>query len=506
MDPVVVYKYPVDSALLNDNIPLFCFPEGVRIKKLKRTASNSRINEVRYSGLGVLEDPSRSFTFMLTGLDEVLYGVCVHSEEMCDEVPSVCSSKDEPLRARRPTNAVVPANSAPAVSALRCYCLMTRFPFFDLHFKFLYALLGKDRLVRQAGGDASEVEDLLRAYNEQRVPKEGNEFAFKLPGDVHQYSFLLPGRDQDSLLTEWSAKRLFTLSVDTMATLLAVLLQEYKLVVQSQQLGVLTTFVLGLIPLIKPFVWQGAFVPILPLQGSEALDSPTPSIFGVRSFSDMPSSSLLSTEDFAFLDLDKGTIRAPDGMVRLPREDALRKQLQLGTFQAQKHKPAPEAMEAVHTYIKDELRRVENAVKEVMSSQKGNVSVETVEWDNPDQVAPLIAAVSKNKKDHVGFYNRLFNSQMWMGHVGAKLSEKEREVRATQAAIALQQEKQREAQRLRANNALGKKYDALILAERATVKELEGQIADFNRRLVMARERLESLLISKQEVVELQDK
>ena len=51
--------------------------------------------KVRYSNLSTLETNSRSFTFLLTGFEQVLYGVCVHSEELHDEWPSVMSEGRE---------------------------------------------------------------------------------------------------------------------------------------------------------------------------------------------------------------------------------------------------------------------------------------------------------------------------------------------------------------------------------------------------------------------------
>ena len=46
VDPALLFAYPPSAALLDPSLPLFCFPDGVRLKKLKRTASSSRINEV----------------------------------------------------------------------------------------------------------------------------------------------------------------------------------------------------------------------------------------------------------------------------------------------------------------------------------------------------------------------------------------------------------------------------------------------------------------------------
>ena len=36
----------------------------------------------------------------------------------------------------------LPTSSEYKIVAPRCYCLLSRFPFFNLHFQFLYSLLG----------------------------------------------------------------------------------------------------------------------------------------------------------------------------------------------------------------------------------------------------------------------------------------------------------------------------------------------------------------------------
>lgn len=348
---------------------------------------------------------------------QVLYGVCVHSEEIYDELPSVCHHEAAPrLRAGTSTTRPAAPSAAPAAlphhaSALRCYCLVSRFPFFKLHFNFLHTLLAKDRHVRMAGGAANDVELLIRGYSEVQVPEHGTALSFKLAGDVHEFAFVLPGHDQDSLLTEWCAVRLFALTVDTMVTLLAALLQEYRVVVQSQQLGTLTTFVLGLIPLLKPFVWQGALVPILPNSLAEALQAPTPYIFGMRRFSDMPDVAEVDLTELALLDLDKGTIAVPEGMLRLPREKALRSALQQGILNPQKHKAPLEAMAAINEHLRGEIGRVEKMVAESVRRD--------FDWESTDDVQAALATIKKDS--HRQFYAKFFSTQLWMGYVGAKV-------------------------------------------------------------------------------------
>jgi hypothetical protein len=52
-------------------------------------------------------------------------------------------------------------------------------------------------------------------------------------------------------------------------------------------------------------------------------------------------------------------------------------------------------------------------------------------------------------------------------------------------------------QRERAAGAAAERWEALVGAERAAVKELEGLLEDHARKLAMARERLEALLLAR---------
>lgn len=519
--PSLLYQYPAGQPIVNASLPFFCFPEGVRIKKLRRTKSNSRLHAVRFSSLKTLEDPQHSFTFLLTGENEAIYGVCVQSEELLDELPSVCAPSD-PAGPRARAGSALPAVGFSA-SALRCYCLVSRFPFFKLHFDFLYTLLAKDRHVRQAGGAAAEVEQLIHGYSQVAVPQHGTALTFKLPGDVHEFNFVLPGHDQDSILTEWCAPLLFSLSVDTTVTLVAALLQEYRVVVQSQRLGVVTRFVLGLVPLLKPLVWQGSLVPILPEQMWEAVEAPTPYIFGVRSFVDL--NHAVDEKEMVLVDVDSATIRVPDGMARLPREDSLRRALQLGFLDPQKHKPPLECMASVQAHVREELKRIHEMVTEVCakfaatetaavqaaamlsaasipaaaaagsstlsSSPSVPRTVVSLDWEAQEQVNAVVGLAKSEKKR--AFYRRLFASQLWLSYVGAQVSERERAELAEREATQKVHQMQRDAQRRKAESAVSSRFEQMITAEQAVVKELEGLIQDNQRKLLAARDRLEAL-------------
>ena len=56
------------------------------------------------------------------------------------------------------------------------------------------------------------------------------------------------------------------------------------MVVFCPNIGVLSTVVLALVPLLRPFAWQSLLLPVLPAQERllDILDAPVPFILGVQ--------------------------------------------------------------------------------------------------------------------------------------------------------------------------------------------------------------------------------
>ncbi len=136
-------QLPADLA---DNIAAFCFPHGVRPELLERTPSMSGLNEVVY-GQPYQTQSDHSFVFRMSVADpsdptpRPLYGVCCYAKELVHRPPALARD-------------VFPqSNESLArymVTAPRCYCLLTRYPFFDLHFRVLHTILGLERLERMS--------------------------------------------------------------------------------------------------------------------------------------------------------------------------------------------------------------------------------------------------------------------------------------------------------------------------------------------------------------------
>ncbi|KAG5043648.1 hypothetical protein JHK87_007563 [Glycine soja] len=143
LEPQLLFKYPPAKKLTMSKKDLapFCFPEGVKAWLLERTPSLSELNELVY-GQEHLGKDDLSFVFTIKAEDNAtLYGVCLHVPEIVQRPPGI-------LGISSPFSHPSGACSRFLVSAPRCYCLLTKVPFFELHFEMLNSLIAQERLNR----------------------------------------------------------------------------------------------------------------------------------------------------------------------------------------------------------------------------------------------------------------------------------------------------------------------------------------------------------------------
>ncbi|XAR61038.1 hypothetical protein NMG60_11034617 [Bertholletia excelsa] len=143
MEPQILFKYPPGRRLpiRPKDLAAFCFPGGIQARVLQRTPSLSDLNELVY-GQEHLNRDDLSFTFSLKAADNAtLYGVCLLVQEIVQRPPAILGA--------RPSISQSPGGlSRVLVSAPRCYCVLTRVPFFVLHYELLNSIIAQDRLNR----------------------------------------------------------------------------------------------------------------------------------------------------------------------------------------------------------------------------------------------------------------------------------------------------------------------------------------------------------------------
>jgi len=327
VSPEVLYRYPKEiSGSPLEYVAHFCFPVGVEVTAVERTKSASSYNELRFGQLATVEQTQNSFIFLITGQEHLLYGVCVINTELINECPSFIGQSIGPT-----TRNVV------ELFAPRCYCIISRFPFFRLHLEVLYSIIARERLFKllhdvdmEGGGgaaiasDVHSADDIIRAYHEKQCPTETDNLTFHLPGELRSIEFVCPPGDEDKQLADWGIlTQLQLLSMENVVTLFKAVMLEKQIVIVSSNPGLLSAVVLSIIPIFRPYVFQGPFIPILPVVLYEYLEAPVPYIIGLLRLPEENSqNSVLS--DKIVVDIDNNTIKLPTSkdflFPKLPRE------------------------------------------------------------------------------------------------------------------------------------------------------------------------------------------
>ncbi|XP_030934070.1 uncharacterized protein LOC115959702 [Quercus lobata] len=143
LEPQILFRYPPGKrlAIRLKDLAAFCFPGGVEARLLERTPSLSELNELIYGQehLG-RDDLAFIFSLKVAG-NATLYGVCLHVPEIVQRSPGILGTSS-------PLSHSSGGYKRFLVSAPRCYCLLTRLPFFELHYEMLTSIIAQERLNR----------------------------------------------------------------------------------------------------------------------------------------------------------------------------------------------------------------------------------------------------------------------------------------------------------------------------------------------------------------------
>jgi hypothetical protein len=173
--------------------------------------------------------------------------------------------------------------------------------------------------------DNDAVLTLLTSYYEKNVPVESDSLHFTLPGELRSLDFVCPPGDEDKQLAEWGLLTLFgLLSLDNILIIYRAILLEKQVIVVSKDLGILSAVVLSLLPIFRPYVFQGPFIAILPRQLYECLEAPVPYIYGIPSMpTDDPEMVKRLNEDKIIVYADDNQIHLPFKLPFLPKQEKL---------------------------------------------------------------------------------------------------------------------------------------------------------------------------------------
>ncbi|XP_037493006.1 uncharacterized protein LOC105637951 [Jatropha curcas] len=143
LEPQVLFVYPPDKQLplKYKDLLSFCFPGGLEVHAVERTPSMSELNEILL-GQEHLKKSDLSFVFRLQVADDsTLYGCCVLVDEIVQKPSGLLSMISD-------KRSSCSSLSRHVLTTRRCYCILSRLPFFELHFGVLNSIFTEERLER----------------------------------------------------------------------------------------------------------------------------------------------------------------------------------------------------------------------------------------------------------------------------------------------------------------------------------------------------------------------
>lgn len=170
LEPQVLFVYPPEKQLplKYKDLLSFCFPGGVEVHAVERTPSMSELNEILL-GQEHLKQSDLSFVFRLQVADDsTLYGCCVLVDELVHKPSGLLSIISD----KSPS---YPSLSRHMLTTRRCYCILSRLPFFELHFAVLNSIFTEERLERLTKGIAGLGFESLEDYSKEENLDENTE-------------------------------------------------------------------------------------------------------------------------------------------------------------------------------------------------------------------------------------------------------------------------------------------------------------------------------------------
>ncbi|KAG6718285.1 hypothetical protein I3843_04G133200 [Carya illinoinensis] len=141
---------------------LFAYPSEKEVHAIERTPSMSELNEILV-GQEHLKQTDLSFVFRLQVADDsTMYGCCVLVEEPVQKPSGLLSMISD----KQPSG---PSLSRHILTTRRCYCILSRFPFFQLHFGVLNSILTEERLERLTQGILLNLESPEDCWRTERL-------------------------------------------------------------------------------------------------------------------------------------------------------------------------------------------------------------------------------------------------------------------------------------------------------------------------------------------------
>lgn len=314
--PQLLYHYPPDKPLEGLRVAQFLFPDGVRARSVPQTGSHSQLFEALYAK-SHLKHPEDFHAFLLTTEEkEILYGVCITRQE---PVNTARKSYDVDVKLDA-LNELLESDTV--VIAQQSYCFISKFPFLKLNFNVLKQIMGiqhtqvtsfhlADELSKSSESVTTPplIIDLLEKYYSVNVPKPGEKIDKQLAWTSERTVFVREKEDDESNEFQFfGASILFALlPKELIIKIISAIMVEKRIVFVSSNMRVLTAIVLAFVPLLRPFIYQSVFLPVIPQSLQVVYTAPVPFVIGATS---SPKESELYDE-LLIVEIEKKTLYLP---------------------------------------------------------------------------------------------------------------------------------------------------------------------------------------------------
>ena len=265
----------------------------------------------------------------------------------------------------------------------------------------------------------SEVLSLLEQYRSFEVPQASAKLTIQLSEESP--SFDVPSGDDDQQLVDFCMACLMKLiPLDQLLLILSAVLQECQVLIVSKQTSIISALVMGIIPLMRPYVWQGTFIPIVPIDISECIHSPMPYIMGIQH---LPEDSLELMEEVLVIEADQVLVlNSPSHtIVPLPYLQELRDKLEPLHSMLFKHTPAQRKACYLTPYSNTEIEiEICNNMLSVLRQYhkemhhvilRGMDNIPRFKLTKPRHITKLLMEVADDQ--FLPFLKRFLGSQHW---------------------------------------------------------------------------------------------
>lgn len=239
--------------------------------------------------------------------NESFYAICV-IDDYLKEPPSFIQTYSE-------------YNGLKMQNTLKCYCIVSRYPFFELFFEILVHILDTEEKslklpLNDRLNELNQTHRILEYIYPIKAPSPGRKIDLGLP-NVSPF-IRAKNTEEDKEILEFCIPTLIhSLDREKILSLISLVLLERKLIFHSNNMRKLSNCIMSFVPLIKPFSIQCVFIPIVPEEIYDIIHAPVPFIAGITDKNQLKDIKE-EIDDVVIIELDRHRVHIPDKVPLIP--------------------------------------------------------------------------------------------------------------------------------------------------------------------------------------------